>query len=41
MSEEKLWKESWDEGIDDLNPQLSDTNFVDAAKPVFEKYPDN
>ncbi len=40
MDGEKFWKKSWDEGLEDLDPKLWETSFVDAVKPVFEKFAD-
>ncbi len=37
---ERFWKKSWDQGLDDLDPQLWETSYIDAIKYVFEDYPD-
>lgn len=37
---EKVWKKSWDKGLDDLDPKLWGTSYVDAVKPTFEKFPE-
>ncbi len=40
MAQEKFWKKSWDKGLKDLDPKVWETNYVDAIKPTFEKFPD-
>lgn len=35
-----FWKKSWDKGLKDLDPKVWETNYVDAVKPTFEKFPD-
>lgn len=39
MTTEKFWQKSYDNGLTDLPPEKWETNYVDAVKPVFEKYP--
>ncbi|UCD85367.1 MAG: AMP-binding protein [Deltaproteobacteria bacterium] len=36
--QEKFWKKSYDEGLDDLDPKLWEITYVEATRPIFEKY---
>jgi len=39
MAEEKYWKKSYDQGMDDLDPSSWDTSYVEAVRPIFKKFP--
>jgi long-chain acyl-CoA synthetase len=36
---EQIWRKSWDEGQDDLDPRLFEMSIVDIMKPPFERFP--
>ncbi|MBI9075322.1 MAG: AMP-binding protein [Desulfatibacillum sp.] len=36
---EQFWRKSYDPGLKDLDPSAWETNFVDAVRPVFKKFP--
>ncbi|ACL02839.1 AMP-dependent CoA ligase/synthetase [Desulfatibacillum aliphaticivorans] len=36
---EQFWRKSYDPGMEDLDPSAWETNYVDAVKPVFERFP--
>lgn len=36
---EQFWRKSYDPGLEDLDPGVWETNYVDAVRPVFEKFP--
>jgi long-chain acyl-CoA synthetase len=36
---DQIWRNSWDKGLDDLDPKLFEINFVDSVKPAFERFP--
>jgi long-chain acyl-CoA synthetase len=36
---DQIWRNSWDKGLDDLDPKLFEVNFVDSVKPAFERFP--
>lgn len=38
--DEQIWRKSWDQGLEDLDPALFETNYVDACRKAFETYPD-
>ncbi|UCD83816.1 MAG: AMP-binding protein [Deltaproteobacteria bacterium] len=40
MGEEKFWKESYDEGLDDIDPQMWESSFVEIIKPIFDEFAD-
>ena len=40
MTTERFWTKSYDEGITDLDPSVWETNYVDAIRPAFSKFPD-
>jgi long-chain acyl-CoA synthetase len=35
-----IWKQSWDDGLADLDPAAWEISYVDAVKPTFANYPD-
>ena len=35
-----FWKKNWDEGLEDLDPEVYNKSFPDAIKDTFEKVPD-
>lgn len=37
---DQIWRNSWDKGLDDLDPKVFEVNFVDAVKPAFDRFPD-
>jgi long-chain acyl-CoA synthetase len=37
---DRFWIKSYDQGLADLDPQVFEISYVDAVKPVFEKYSD-
>jgi long-chain acyl-CoA synthetase len=39
MAQEQFWRKSYDPGIEDLDPSKWETTYVEATKPVFEKFP--
>jgi long-chain acyl-CoA synthetase len=36
---DQIWRNSWDKGLNDLDPKLFEVNFVDSVKPAFERFP--
>ena len=38
---QKIWKKSWDPGLEDLDPELWNMNILKALKDTFENYADN
>lgn len=38
--QDRFWTKSYDEGLTDLDPAVWEKSFVDAVKPVFEKFPE-
>ncbi|MEW5722933.1 MAG: AMP-binding protein [Thermodesulfobacteriota bacterium] len=40
MAEERIWKKSWDPGLEDLDPSMWETTYVDVIKPTFRNFPD-
>ena len=36
----KIWKKSWDEGLDDLDPKTWDISIPDALNDTFKSFPD-
>jgi long-chain acyl-CoA synthetase len=36
---EKLWKKSYDAGLEDLNSETWESSYVEAIKPTFEEFP--
>ncbi len=38
--EEKFWRKSYDEGLEDLDPSEWGISYVDAIKPAFKENPD-
>ena len=36
----KFWEKSYDDGVEDLNPALWETTYVEALRSVFEQFPD-
>lgn len=39
MYAERFWKKNWDEGVEDLKPELYETTFVRMIKQAFEELP--
>ncbi len=37
---EKIWKKSWDEGLEDLDPKVWETNYPAAIRDTFKSFPD-
>ncbi len=37
---DKFWKKNWDEGIEDLEPSVFDTTYVEMIKDTFNSFPD-
>ncbi len=35
-----FWKKKWDEGLEDLDPEVYNKSYPDAIKDTFEKVPD-
>ena len=40
MYEDRFWKKNWDEGVDDLDPNLFETTFVNIIEKAFQDVPD-
>ena len=40
MYEDRFWKKNWDEGVDDLDPDLFETTFVKIIEKAFQDVPD-
>jgi long-chain acyl-CoA synthetase len=40
MAQKAFWKKNWDKGLKDLDPKLWETNYVEAIRSTFEKFPD-
>jgi len=40
MERERFWKKSYDPGVDDLDPRLWETSYVDIIRPTFQEFPD-
>jgi long-chain acyl-CoA synthetase len=39
MTEERFWTKSYDPGIKDLDPAKWEMSYVEATKPIFDKFP--
>jgi long-chain acyl-CoA synthetase len=40
MGEERFWRASYDEGMDDIDPALFENAYTKVIRPAFAKYPD-